>query len=68
MKKIHKFVNNKKYYFTSGLVRKRRGDLVLKDCCGYKKRLPIKTIKISGNGIEIKLIDKIDGLKIVSIW
>jgi len=62
-KKTHKFENNKKYWFTAGLVYRRRGDLVLKDSFGYKKRLPIRTIKISGNGIEIELIHKIKNLE-----
>lgn len=61
-KRIHRFENNKTYWYTTGIDmflpekrRKKGNKLIIKDSWGRKKSYRIRNINISGNGIKIQV-------------
>lgn len=66
-KRLHKFENNKKYYFPAqfpyfdGRKRKRFDTLTLKDWWGVKRKFVMRSFKISGNGVEIEVVKLFGG-------
>jgi len=66
-KKIHKFENNVTYWFSRGVNpllpkrhRKKHANLRIKSTFGFNKyKGEIRTMKISGNGVEIETWEEI---------